>query len=39
MDDLSRHSPNLPIHRGGMHDLDKDHSENQCKGALNSMYE
>jgi hypothetical protein len=32
---VSRHWPNFQFMDGEIHDLDKDHSENQCKGALN----
>jgi hypothetical protein len=35
VENVSRHWPDFQFMDGEIHDLDKEHSENQCKGALN----
>ena len=35
VENVSRHWPDFQFMDGEIHDLDKDHYENQCKGALN----
>jgi hypothetical protein len=35
MENVSRHWPDFQFTNGEIHDLDIEHYENQCKGALN----